>query len=112
MSTEPEIVARSNAPSATTSRRNKALASAALQKQIQTCIAVQCMSWVYQMEAMKLCQVQQKLFDAFHGNPTSGTLPFLQDCLKGDNSFESLWDKVDSSENGNAQLMLHYCFVQ
>ncbi len=112
MPSQIEIAARSNGPSTATSRRNKALASAALQKQMQTCIDVQCMSWIYEMEAMKLCQVQQKMFDAFNGNPTSGILPFLQDCLKGENAFMDLWDKVDNTENGNAQLIMHYCFVQ
>jgi hypothetical protein len=54
MPSQIEIAARSNGPSTATSRRNKALASAALQKQMQTCIDVQCMSLIYEMEAMKL----------------------------------------------------------
>ncbi len=112
MSSQIETAARSNATSAATSQRNKALASAALQKQMQTCIAVQCMSWVYFMEAMKLVQVHQKMFDAFNCNPTSGILPFLQDCLKGENAFKYLWDKVDTADNGSAQMMFRYCFVQ
>ncbi len=112
MSTQIESAPRRSVASATSSKRNKTLASAAFQKQLQTCIAVQCMSWVYQMEAMKLAQVHQKMFEGYHGNPASGTLPFLKDCLLGENAFEHLWDKVDSTDSGSTNLQLRNCFVQ
>jgi hypothetical protein len=70
------------------------------------------MSWVYQMEAMKLAQVHQKMFEGYHGNPASDTLPFLKDCLLGENAFEHLWDKVDSTDSGSTNLQLRNCFVQ
>ena len=38
--------------------RKKALAPAAMQKQMQSCIAIHCMTWVYQMEAMKLTRTE------------------------------------------------------
>ena len=64
------------------------------------------------MEAMKLAQVHQKMFEGYHGNPASGTLPFLKDCLLGENAFEHLWDKVDSTDSGSTNLQLRNCFVQ
>jgi hypothetical protein len=103
---------RVNALPATAAARKKALAPAAIQKQVQSCIAIHCMSWVYQLDAMKLAQVHQKMFDGYHGNPTSGTDPMVQDCLKGVNAFEGLWDKIDASDSGIPQLLLKYCFPQ
>ena len=92
--------------------RKKALAPAAMQKQMQSCIAIHCMTWVYQMEAMKLTQVHQKMFDGYHGNPTSGVAPLVLDCLKGSNAFEGLWDRIDATDSGTPQLMLKYGYSQ
>jgi hypothetical protein len=68
----------------------KALAPAAIQKQLQSCSVIHCMTRVYQLDAMKLSQVHQKMFDGYHENPTNGTDPMVQDCLKGVNAFEGL----------------------
>jgi hypothetical protein len=88
----------------------KNLAPAALQKQLQACIAIHGMSWVYEMDTMKLTQVHQKLFDGFHGNASNGTLPMVKDCLEGENAFESLWDKIVSDTG--PQLFLKSCYTQ
>jgi hypothetical protein len=77
--------------------RKKALTTAAMQKQMQSCVAIHCMTWVYQMDAMKLTQVHPKMFDEYHGNPTSGTAPLVIDCLKIDNAFEGLWGRIDAT---------------
>jgi hypothetical protein len=70
--------------------RKKALAPAAMQKQMESCVAIHCMTWVYQMDAMKLTQVHQKMFVGYHGNPTNSVAPLVLDYLKGDNAFEGV----------------------
>jgi hypothetical protein len=82
---------------ATQQGRNRALAPAFIQKQMQQAVAVGAMTYVYGLEAMKLKQVYQKLFDSFHGNPTSGLLPMVNDLLTGGNAYAQLWD---CSEDG------------
>ena len=77
--------------------RNRALAPAFIQKQMQQAVAVGAMTYVDGLEAMKLKQVYQKLFDSFHGNPTSGLLPMVNDLLTGGNAYAQLWD---CSEDG------------
>ncbi len=34
----------------------------------------------------------------YRGNPTSGTAPLVIDCLKIDNAFEGLWDRIDATD--------------
>jgi hypothetical protein len=74
------------------------------------CIAIHGMSWVYEMDTMKLTQVHQKLFDGFHGNASNGTAPMVKDCLEGENAFENLWDKIDSDTG--PKLLLKSCYTQ
>jgi hypothetical protein len=102
----PSTTRRVSTGPATSGTKKKPLASAAFQKQLQTSIAIGCMTYVYTLEQMKLQQVQQKLFDSFHANPTA------KDCLKGENAFALLWDSCDGSESRNPQLTLKYCFTQ
>jgi hypothetical protein len=58
-------------------RSKTTTAPAFVQKQLQTVIAVGAMTYVYGLESMKLKQVHQKLFDCYHGNPTSGNVPMV-----------------------------------
>ena len=78
--------------------RNRALAPAFIQKQMQQAVAVGAMSYVYGLEAMKLKQVYQKLFDSFHGNPTSGLLPMVNDLVTGGNAYAILWDRSEDGQ--------------
>jgi hypothetical protein len=64
------------------SAREKTPAPAAIQKQLQKCIVTNCMSWIYQMDVMKLTQIHQKMLDGYHGNPTNGIASMVQDPLK------------------------------
>jgi hypothetical protein len=97
---------------ATTAARKKALAPDAIKKQLQLCITIHCMCWVYQLDAIKLSQAHQKMFDGYHGKPTNCTKPKVQDCLKGVNAFEGLWDWMGASDSEIPQLMLKYCYPQ
>lgn len=62
MSNQSEAAPSSSASSAIVSKSNMTLALVPVQKQLQTYIVVKCMSWLYQMEHMKLAQVQQEMF--------------------------------------------------
>jgi hypothetical protein len=57
MSNQSEAAPSSSASSAIVSKSNMTLALVPVQKQLQTYIVVKCMSWLYQMEHMKLAQV-------------------------------------------------------
>jgi hypothetical protein len=93
-------------------RSKKSLAPAAFQRQVQTAIAVSCMTWVHSLDQMKLQQVYQKLHESYHGNPVAGTIPMVNDCMKGQGSFGSLWDHSDSTENGSCSLTMKRCMTQ
>ena len=84
---------------ATSRTRNKTLAPAAYQKQLQTVIAVHCITWVHTLDQMKLSQVQQKLFDSYHGNPVQALLPAVKECLSGNQGFDSLWDRGEENSS-------------
>jgi hypothetical protein len=86
-------------------RSKTTTAPAFVQKQLQTAIAVGAMTYVYGLESMKLRQVHQKLFDRYHGNPTSGNVSMVNDLLKGENAFAQLWDR---SEDGQATIKSHF----
>ena len=90
--------------------RTKSVAPAAMQKQMQTAIAIGAMTWVYSLDQMKLSQVHQKPFDRYHGNPTPGTAAIVHDCICGTNAFEVLYDKVDG--NDGPQMYLKNYFSQ
>jgi len=60
-------------------RTKKNLAPAAFQRQVQTAIAVSCMTWVHSLDQMKLQQVHQKLHESYHGNPVAGVIPMVSD---------------------------------
>jgi hypothetical protein len=66
------------------------------------------MSWVYEIDAKKLTQVLQKLFDGFHGDPTNGTALMVKDYLEGAKAFESLWDQSNVSDTALPQSMLKF----
>jgi hypothetical protein len=72
-------------------------APAAFQKQIQTAVAVQCITWVHSLDQTKLMAVYQKLFDSYNGNPVSGVLPVAKDCLSGERALGYLRDRADES---------------
>ncbi len=91
--------------SMSSSTRNRSTAPAFVQKQLQTAVAVGTMTYVYGLEAMKLKQVQQKLFDCYHGNPMAGMIPMVGDLMKGENAYSELWDR---SEDGQATLKSHF----
>ncbi len=57
---------------------------------------------------MKLSQVQQKLFDSYHGNPVQALLPAVKECLSGNQGFDSLWDRGEE----NSSLTLKSCMTQ
>jgi hypothetical protein len=78
--------------------RNRLATPAFVQKQLQTAAAVGAMSYVYGLEAVKLKQVQQKLFDCYHGNPTAGMVPMVGDLMKGENAYSELWDRSDDGQ--------------
>ena len=84
--------------STTQQGRNRGLAPAFIQKQMQQAVAVGAMTYVYGLEAMKLKQVYQKLFDSFHGNPTSGLLPMVNDLVTGGNAYAILWDRSEDGQ--------------
>jgi hypothetical protein len=60
-------------------------------------VTVGAMTYVY-VEVMKLKQVHQKLFYSFHGNPTSGLLPMVNDILSGGNAYAILWDRSEDGQ--------------
>jgi hypothetical protein len=76
-----------------------------VQKQLQTVIAVGAMTYVYRLESMKLKQVHQKLFNCYHGNPTSGNVPMVNNLLKGEKAYAQLWDQP---EDGQATIKSHF----
>jgi hypothetical protein len=48
---------------------------------------------------MKLSQVQQKLFDSYHGNPVQALLPAVKECLSGNQGFNALWDRGEENSS-------------
>jgi len=89
------------------SNRKPNLAPANIQKQVQAAIAVSCMTYVSSLETTKLPDVHQKHFYSYHGNPVSGILPMVKDCLAGEGSFGDLLDRIDNGSDGSAaQLTL------
>ncbi len=57
---------------------------------------------------MKLSQVQQKLFDSYHGNPVQALLPAVKECLSGNQGFDSLWGRGEE----NSSLTLKSSMMQ
>jgi hypothetical protein len=70
------------------------------------------MTWVHSLDQMKLQQVYQKLHEAYHGNPVAGVIPMVNDCIKGEGCFGSLWDRSDGTENGSPTLTMKRCMMQ
>jgi hypothetical protein len=76
--------------------RNKKVAPAPLQKQLQAVIAVNCLTWVHTLDQMKPIQVQKKLFEHYLGNTVSKTVTTVQDCLQGDYVFAMVFGTSSS----------------
>jgi hypothetical protein len=93
-------------------RPKKSLAPAAFQRQIQTAIAVSCMTWMHALDQMKLQEVYQKLHESYHGNPVTGVIPMVNNCIKGKDCFRSLWDRSDGTKNGSPTLTMKRCMMQ
>ena len=64
------------------------------------------MTYVSSLETTKLPDVHQKHFDSYHGNPVSGILPMVKDCLAGEGSFGDLWDRIDNGSDGSASQLI------
>ncbi len=88
--------------------RNKSLAPASFQKQLQAALSVHCMTWVHTLDQMKLARVKKKQFERYHGCAESATLAAVDDCVSDDNAFASLWDRPEDSPS----LTLKRCMSQ
>ena len=97
--------------SAAVSRARKALAPATMQKRVQEAVAVHCLSWVYQMNSMKLKEVQSTCFQAYHGQAEKDIVSFALQCISGQGPFEELWDKEEEA-SGVCTLELKTAFSQ
>jgi hypothetical protein len=66
-----------------------------MQKRIQEAVAIHCLTWVYQMNLMKLKEVQSTCFSAYHGQADKDIVSFALQCVSGQDAFQELWDKED-----------------
>jgi hypothetical protein len=86
-------------------RAKKALAPAAVQKRIQEVIAVHCLNWVYQLDAMKLAQFYSKVFASYHGSADADVVSFTTQCLSGEGVFSALWDIKEDASGVNTLVL-------
>jgi hypothetical protein len=64
-------------------------------KRIQEAVAFHCLTWVYQMNSMKLKEVQSACFSAYHGQADKDIVSIALLCVSGQGTFKELWKKED-----------------
>ncbi len=66
---------------------------------------------MYQMNSMKLKEVQSTCFSAYHGQAEKDTVSFALQCVSGKGAFKELWDKEDEG-SGVVTLVLKAALSQ